>query len=108
MGRRKKPLKLHKVKGYYTTYEQDGKTRYKYFGIHEAKKATRAFRSWSRRYMAAHWKGKTLDQVIQERTTLRKLRARFLLSLPDDYDESQRDMVRRWKRWLKEREKKGT
>ena len=46
MGRQRKQLKLHKVKGYYSTYRVGGRTRYKYFGTLDREDAFKRFSEW--------------------------------------------------------------
>ncbi len=46
MGRQRKNLKLHKVKGYYSTYRVGGKIRYKYFGTLDSEDAVTKLREW--------------------------------------------------------------
>lgn len=46
MGRQRKELKLHKVKGFYSTYWVGQKMRYKYFGTLEPEQAVKRLIEW--------------------------------------------------------------
>ena len=105
MGRRRVELKLHKVKGYYSTYRVGGETRYKYFGTDDPEVAYHACRKWRAALRRAEVANMTLDQMSdaakRKNMALRKRWARFILSLPDDNDETRDELLRRYKRWLK-------
>lgn len=114
MGRKRKDLKLHKVKGYYSTYSLDSKTQYKYFGTPDPEVAYQACRKWRAALRRAETAGMTLAEMSaatkRKNMALLKQWARFVLSLPDDYDGTEDDRRRRYKRWLgsKNRGKSGS
>ena len=112
MGRKRKALRLHRVKGYYSTYSVGTKTRYKYFGTQDPEKAYRAYRKWAERERQAELAGKTRAEFdlegIRRRMKNRKLHARFILSLPDDFSGGPGRMEKLFKQWLHEKRKGRT
>lgn len=107
MGRKRKNLNLHKVKGYYSTYRVGGKTRYKYFGTHDPEVAYQAYQKWRTGVDQAKRAGMSFDEwmadIKRRKMVWRKLGARFILSLPDSYDGTEGDFENQFERWLKDR-----
>ena len=111
MGRRRVELKLHKVKGYYSTHRVGRRTQYKYFGTHDPEVAFQALRKWRAVLRRAEVAGMTLDDMAaatrRKKMAVRKLWARFILSLSDDNDETQEQLMRKYRRWLKDQDRKA-
>lgn len=103
LGRQRKELKLHKVKGYYSTYRAGRETKYKYFGTRDPEEAHKGYREWRKLRFGEHVNpGARLTNIGRMRHAAWRNLAFFIMDVPAEYAGGERKIDGKSWKLLKE------